>query len=665
LRAAVSAEALRWSRRDGEAVAQAVTTAMVGRYDREELSLRDVTAGARGPARLGPHGLRLRLVANVRGRGAWRAPFGAADPADSLTAVRRAAQSFRFAAPAVGLRIGEAGPAVTLPQPASLTADSGGVVTIAARGAGWRVASAGGGLPQGVAEVDRLTFASGAAAAHGRVRVHLSIGPAQDGAYDAAGLLRLGGGGARFTAERCARFDIARLVLGEQDVRRLSGRLCPAGPPLLALGEGWRISGRVEDGGAEVGFLQARLADAQGVVDMAGAGDALSARIGLRSGVASDLAARPRFNPVGLSGEAGLMGGAWRGALAVSDPAGRPLARLNLAHAMATGRGGVEIATGKLSFAPGGLQPAALSPLAAAIGSPAEGEAGFAGRFDWSPSGATSSGVLDVPRLDFQSPAGRVSGLTGRIVFTNLTPLTAAPGQALRASEVVTPAGTLSGANLTFGLGESLLSVAGGEAAYGGGRVFVEALALPLTPGQPIRGVLRLEGVDLDAKVSGRIAFEAQGTKVRITGGDLHAIEPGRLSIQRIALTGVAAEGEVAAPGAPAGEAPAPGADTFTDFAYQAMENLAFSKLDASVTSRSDGRLAVLFHIVGRHDPPKHQEIRLSLGDLIGRRFLNRKLPLPSDTGVDLTLDTTLNLDDLMADYAEYRRLHGSAAVQP
>jgi hypothetical protein len=32
---------------------------------------------------------------------------------------------------------------------------------------------------------------------------------------------------------------------------------------------------------------------------------------------------------------------------------------------------------------------------------------------------------------------------------------------------------------------------------------------------------------------------------------------------------------------------------------------------------------------------------------------------------VDLTLDTTLNLDDLLGDYAEFRRLHGSAQVQP
>jgi hypothetical protein len=438
------------------------------------------------------------------------------------------------------------------------------------------------------------------------------------------------------------------------------------------------LVGRVASAAADVDFLQARLSDADGAIDLAGAGARLAADLRLTSGAASDLAPAKRFNPVRLAGGARLAGGVWRGGLAVRDPAGRALADLTLSHAMDTGRGGVGIATGRLAFAPGGLQPAALSPLAAAIGSPAEGEASFTGRLDWTPAGSASSGVLDVPRLDFQSPAGRVGGLAGRLVFASLAPLVAAPGQTLRATEIATPLGPVRDASLTFGLDARALTVVGGEGAFGGGRVRVESLALPLTPGAPIRGVVRLEGVqlhdlveaspfasrvDLQARVTGRIPFEAQGTKLRITGGDLHAVEPGRLSIQRTALTGVAASGAVAAPGAPT--TPEPGTDTFTDFAYQAMENLAFSTLEASVTSRPDGRLGVLFHIVGKHDPPQHQEIRLSLTDLIGRRFLGQKLPLPSGTGVDLTLDTTLNLDDLLADYAEYRRLHGSAQVQP
>ena len=223
-----------------------------------------------------------------------------------------------------------------------------------------------------------------------------------------------------------------------------------------------------------------------------------------------------------------------------------------------------------------------------------------------------------------------------------------------------------------FSLADNLLKIAGGEATVGGGKIRVESLEYPLTPDAPTRGILIFEAVqlhdlveaspfgdkmELDARVSGRMAFETRDGRLRITGGELKADQPGRISIDRTALTGVQADG--AAP------AVATANDTFTDFAYQAMENLAFDKLDATLASRPDGRLGVLFHIVGRHDPPQKQRIRLSIMDIIQKRFIGRKLPLPSGTGVNLTLDTSLNLDDLLADYAEYRNLHGSGPVQP
>ncbi len=120
----------------------------------------------------------------------------------------------------------------------------------------------------------------------------------------------------------------------------------------------------------------------------------------------------------------------------------------------------------------------------------------------------------------------------------------------------------------------------------------------------------------------------------------------------------------VMANGAAAGNDPQR-ADTIRDFAYQAMEHLAFDTLDATINSLPDGRVGVLFHVIGKHDPPTRQVIRLSWLDVLRRRFLDRKLPLPSGTGVNLTLDTTLNLDELLADYADYRSLHSSPTVQP
>ena len=96
--------------------------------------------------------------------------------------------------------------------------------------------------------------------------------------------------------------------------------------------------------------------------------------------------------------------------------------------------------------------------------------------------------------------------------------------------------------------------------------------------------------------------------------------------------------------------------NTVEDLAYQAMENLAFDTLTADVDSQDEGRLGVRFHIVGRHDPPQRQELRLSLAELISREFLNRTLPLPSGTGINLTLDTTLNLNQLVSDLMAVNR---------
>ena len=100
------------------------------------------------------------------------------------------------------------------------------------------------------------------------------------------------------------------------------------------------------------------------------------------------------------------------------------------------------------------------------------------------------------------------------------------------------------------------------------------------------------------------------------------------------------------------------------DFAYQAMENLAFDHMDVTLNSLPGGRLGGLFHISGRHDPPKRQTIRLSLVDLITRRFLQRELPLPSGTEVNLTLDSSVNLDDVLRDVLS-TATSGSASVQP
>ena len=92
------------------------------------------------------------------------------------------------------------------------------------------------------------------------------------------------------------------------------------------------------------------------------------------------------------------------------------------------------------------------------------------------------------------------------------------------------------------------------------------------------------------------------------------------------------------------------------DFAYQAMENLAFDTLEAGVNSTDKGRLSVLFHVKGRHDPKVAEKARVGILDLLRGRAFDKHIALPAKTPVDLTLDTSLNFDELLAAFPYLER---------
>jgi hypothetical protein len=652
------------------------------------LHLSQLLSEGSGAVGYGPSGLQADLKAHLEGRGAWNG-LGPGKPSDEpqLAVLRRAARGFQISAPDLSLGLDKGVARVGLPLPLQIRARAGGTASVSGRGDGpvfsaqggaFRLVVAGGGLPTLSADVRRLQVVGGVVTAQGEAGVAGSIGPLEDGKLEIAGMLRLANGGESFSASGCAPFSARRLVFGANDLEGVTGRLCPDKGPLFVSGKGgaW-LRAKAEGLAAAAPFLQARVSEGSGRLAVRQAAGKLGVTATLGHAMVLDTAPQKRLNPLQVGGTAGLANATWTGDLRFTTLAGQPVATVALRHDSIDGKGGLTLATPALVFAEKGLQPSQLSPLAEVLGAPVVGQARFAGRFDWTPVSVTSGGTLSVQDLDFGSPLGRVSGLRGDIVFTSLSPLTAAPGQTLRAATVAA-AVPLTGLTASFVLDSKALTVSGGEAAVGGGKVRLETLEVPLGADQPISGVLVVEGVqlhdlveaspfgdrvDLDARVSGHVPFHSQAGKIRIAGADLQAIQPGRLSISRQALIAAAAGGSVRAPTGSA--APVQPNDTFTDFAYQAMENLAFSKLDAGIDSRSDGRLGILAHVVGRHDPPQHQEIRLPLFELIGRKFLSKQLPLPSDTGVDLTLDTTLNLDDLMADYSDYRRLRGSREVQP
>ena len=632
-------------------------------------------------------GLRITATgAFSAARGAWPlfgAPAG--DDVPELAGMKRALSVFALDAPRFELATGHSGTRLTLSRPATLRPANGGVLTIspvptpifaAARGqvrggALSLTATRGQGLPEAAFLIPawRLTPSGFTATLDGRAA--LDFGLARNITVQTRGELASSGGRLTYVAARCIPLSIERLELDQSDITGIAGDICPVARPLVSIADGrWRADGAIRRLDAAAPFLALNFRDAEGGFTASGGPGGVGLEARVARATVEDATTPLRFNPLTASGSARLAEEDWTGAF---DLARRSavLGRLTLTHDGSAGEGGLAITAPSIVFAEGSLQPADLSPLAEFIGSPASGSVGFEGRMDWrADAEGTSSGRLTIPGLDFVSPAGPVKGLRGTINFTNLVPLTAVPGQRLTADnlESVVP---LTDIELTFGLDKAAVTIEGGDLVVAGGFIRVEPFAVSLDPNQPISGVIVLENVqlgqviagsgfgdkvNLDAVVSGRLPFTSDRENgVRIAGGSLAAVQPGRLSIAREALSGLEAGG--------GGEGAAP--NTVQDLAYQAMENLSFDILSAEVNSLDEGRIGVLFRIRGRHDPPQHQELRIPIAEFISREFLNRPLPLPSGTGIDLTLDTTLNLDQLIGDLLELNRARDGRPSAP
>ncbi|MBB5747342.1 intermembrane phospholipid transport protein YdbH family protein [Brevundimonas variabilis] len=618
--------------------------------------------------------------------GAWPL-FGvvAGDDVPELAAMKRALGNFALDMPGISLTTGSPGTDVRLTRPARLVPANGGVLTLqpVARalysaepgqlggGALSLSATRGQGLPEAAFAIPDWRLTPGGFEARLDGRAGLDFGVARGIAVSTAGLLANTGGTLTYVADGCLPFTIERLELDENDATDLSGSLCSTDAPLVTARNGtWRASATMLDVAATTPFLSMQFDQVQGSMVASGSAAGLGLDATLSSARIRDTLEPTRFLPLTASGTAGLAADRWTGLFDVARGT-NPLGQVRLAHDGLAAAGGVTLDFPALRFTPDGLQPDDLSPLAADwVQSPVTGSAGFSGRFDWAaPDVASSSGVLRLDDLDFTSPAGAVEGLSGAVTFTSLAPLTTAPGQTLSVTRLDAMA-ELTDVDLTFELDTESIKVAGGSIAAAGGTVSVEPFVVPLDRTKPFSGVIVLDRVQLgdlvtqagfgdkvsmDAVVSGRLPFLADPVAgVRILAGSLAAVQPGRLSINRTALTGISAGGGGAVP---------PG--TVEDLAYQAMENLAFDILSAEVNSLDEGRLGVLFRIRGRHDPPQRQEMRVGIAEFISRKFLERTLPLPSDTGIDLTLDTTLNVNQLLSDLLAVSRARKGEPARP
>ncbi|HYG25887.1 MAG TPA: YdbH domain-containing protein [Caulobacteraceae bacterium] len=645
-----------------------------------EITVTGADARARGRFSAGKDGYFIHAVGEASGdsglpavrarRIAAAVPVLSSDPAQRQ-AMESALQDFRARASGVNLEVRNGEVTLALGGPVTLAAASGGqaVLTphgrfglVGARPGGFDIAMRGGGLPELSAKVASWSYRGGDIDARLALKGSLDAPPAQNAVIDAEGLLRVRGGRTTFELARCGRASAELIDFGDIDVTNASARVCAAGGPLVvASGGTWQVAGRFEDAEGDIPVWSAAAADGSGRFDVGGSGDMDRAAIQVAAMRVTDTMAETRFNPVRARGHANLGRGLWRASFPFATDSDRPVGTFTLEHHVASGRGGADIDATGLVFAEEGLQPAELAPLGQVIRS-AVGPAAFTGRLDWGDGTFTSSGDLAVNGLNFRSPAGQVTGLRSNMSFVSLVPLVTALNQTLTIDTLaaITP---LTNIASTFDLAEDSVTLRTTTAEVGEGRADLETVTIPLAAKPSFEGVLNLhrlsvgalientslaDRIQVDAILDGRVPFRLSPEGLRFTQGHLEAVQPGRISISRTVLSNVSTEGGEAAHPMDA-TTPEEPFNAVQDFAYQAMENLSFDELEATVNSLAEGRLGVLFRIKGYHDPKVAEEARISIFDALRGDALKQRVPLPKGTPVNLTLDTSLNFDELLA----------------
>ena len=619
-------------------------------------------------------------------------------PADSVVALDRALQRFSLRAKDLHLDLAgttQAGAPMGFDlrlKGAALAALNGGgkavITTVAAKpllsstqSGALGLSLSGPDLPTAVLAVDSLGFTpSGQLTGAYKLATDFNFYPVAGGHLDARGQFAatVDGGYAISLAEP-ARFTAATAELGDH-VADLSLSLVQSGGPFLSLDAAgaFRVKGAFKDLSLKAPNEQAALTNGTGTLEAFTLPGAVGLKANLTSAIATDAlpADQTRFTPLTLSGTLINDARNLTGRFVAATPSAKtaagaplPIVAIDLDNNNVTNSGALSFHTLDMAFDPQALQPVYLSPLVAAIFSKdVSGKAGFTGAFTWNKDAAESHGDLILDGLNYIGATGASTGLSGHIAFTSLAPLRSDPGQLITIAtmQVGVP---LSDLKLSVQFAGDTIALESATVQTPGGQVILEPTTLPLDGRSAISGAVKFDGLDFgkiiastnlkdsmtfQGNLSGRLPFKIADGHISFTDGLMGSDAPGRISIKRTAVTGVAATGSLTATDTKAPAGADPNFNPFQDLAVQAMEWVHYDKIDARLNSIPGGKLNVNFHIKGYFDPPQKQQAKIGLFDYISGKWMQKPIKLPSGTPVELYLEVPVNLDEILNDLTAF-----------
>ena len=226
----------------------------------------------------------------------------------------------------------------------------------------------------------------------------------------------------------------------------------------------------------------------------------------------------------------------------------RVTANADFSHDLANGRGEAEVVVPVVTFLPGGLQPAALSPLLTEIKA-ASGTLSASAQLAWQGDAISGSAVAEASQLSLTYGELFVEGLNSEITFASLLPLASDGLQrfsATRAGSGDLDLKDIEGRFLISSEGPDAIPTLQLEEAQGGiaggrlrlkeqivqpgtivhpGRVEVEDIDLAL-----LLQRLQIDGLSGRGRLSGQLPVQLEGDTVIVQGGEVSADAPGRIA---------------------------------------------------------------------------------------------------------------------------------------
>ena len=286
-----------------------------------------------------------------------------------------------------------------------------------------------------------------------------------------------------------------------------------------------------------------------------------------------------------------------------------PVARVAIRHDLSSGGGDARLDVDSLRFGRA-LQPEAITPLTLGMIANVEGALTGQGRIRWAGGNVTSDGDFQTEGVNFAAAFGPVTGLKGKIRFTDLLGLVTPPDQQVMIAEINPGIAVADGVIRYRLLPDRKLAVEDGIWPFSGGTLMLEPTILDM--GQPVarRLTFRIAGLDaatfvqqLEFKniaVTGRfdgvlpIVFDSRGG--RIENGAL-TVRPEGGTLSYVGDVTNAKLGRIAR------------------IAFDALKSMRYKRLTIELNGDLDGEIVSQVRFDGTNNQPKES----AGGGIVGR----------------------------------------------